>query len=400
MRSLVNNHYYKLILKGRQKPHFFQLPLWRFGKKKFMSQVTSQELGNSKVVADNEITLKDIIQRLFSFTKEIWRLKWWVLAAIGIAASISLVQTLLKPKIIPATMTFMVNDDSGGGGGGVASLLGQFGFGGATTGEFNLDKILELSRSMRIINAALFKKVTVRGKEDFIANHIIITYEYQTKNWKKDTTGLRDFLFKHDTLANFSRLENKALKNIYDHVRGTKTIQSLLNIGYVEETGILNMTVMGNSEQLSIGLLNSIYKELSEYYISRTVERQQRTFETMKDKTDSLNALLNRLDYEIARFSDTNFGLLDQTSSTPKDRLLRERGLIQYAYAEAVKNKELAEFTLRNITPVFQVIDSPMPPLGPIKYSKSKALILGGFLGGFLAIFFIVFRKIYREAMQ
>ncbi|NJL75619.1 MAG: hypothetical protein HC892_11910 [Saprospiraceae bacterium] len=366
-----------------------------------MSQVTSQELGNSTTSTDNEITLKDLIQRLFDFVKEIWKLKWWVLAAIIVVASLSLVQTLLKPRVIPAAMTFMVNDESGGGGaGGVASLLGQFGFGGANSGEFNLDKILELSRSMRIINTALFKKVTVRGKEDFIANHIIINYEYQTKNWKKDTTGLRDFLFKHDTLANFSRLENKALKNIYDHVKGTKTMPALLNMGYTEETGILNMTIMGNSEQLSIGLLNSIYKELSEYYISRTVERQQRTFEVMKNKTDSLGTLLNRLDYEIARFSDTNFGLLDQTSSTPRDRLLRERGLIQYAYAEAVKNKELSEFTLRNITPVFQVIDAPMPPLGPIRYSKSKALILGGFLGGFLAVSFIILRKIYREAMQ
>jgi hypothetical protein len=367
-----------------------------------MSQVTSQELESTKKnEVTDEVTLKDIISKMFDFVKEIWKFKWWVLAAILLLGGASLVQLLLKPKVIPASMTFMVNDESrGGAGGGVASLLGQFGLGGASSGEFNLDKIVELSRSMRIVSVSLFKKVKIKGKEDFIANHIILSYDYYNTIWKKDTTGLRTFLFTHDTLANFTRQENKALKTIHDHVKGTKILKSLLTIGYVEETGILNMNIMGNSEQLSIGLLNAIYKELSEYYISRTIERQKKTFEMMKTKTDSLGTLLNKLDYSIARFEDSNFGLVDETSSTPKERMLRDRGLVQFAYAEAVKNKEFAEFTLRNVTPVFQAIDTPIPPLGPIKYSKSRAIFLGGFLGGFLAVLFIIFRKIYLEAMR
>jgi LPS O-antigen subunit length determinant protein (WzzB/FepE family) len=69
-------------------------------------------------------------------------------------------------------------------------------------------------------------------------------------------------------------------------------------------------------------------------------------------------------------------------------------------YAEALKNLELAEFSLRRKEPFIALIDSPIAPIAPQSESKIKAIIIGLLLGGLISGTFIVGRKIYREAMQ
>ena len=89
-----------------------------------------------------------------------------------------------------------------------------------------------------------------------------------------------------------------------------------------------------------------------------------------------------------------------RTAEAPKYQLQRDLSVYATAYAEAMKNLEIAEFSFKTATPFWQTIDLPIPPLKPKGASKKRALLMGGLLGGLLGVGFVVGRKVIRTAMK
>ncbi|MEM0992059.1 MAG: Wzz/FepE/Etk N-terminal domain-containing protein, partial [Bacteroidota bacterium] len=133
------------------------------------------------VIQNDEITLKDLILKFQEYFLEILR-NWWVIGiAMVIMAAIMYIRARLTPPSYTSQVTFMV---SGGGGQNaaanpVASLLGQLGGGGGAGGGANPFKVMQLSKSRKILSKVLFHSVEVMGKEDYIANHLIEHYDYR-----------------------------------------------------------------------------------------------------------------------------------------------------------------------------------------------------------------------------
>ena len=134
----------------------------------------------------------------------------------------------------------MVYEDESGSLGGLSALMGQFGL-SAGSSDSNLDKILQLSKSRTITQGALFEKVTLNQKEDYIANHLIESFNY-LNNWKEgglskilggdDEFNIDDFKFTRTDVSNFSMEEKKALKKIHAMVVGDED-----NSGYFSSDG-------------------------------------------------------------------------------------------------------------------------------------------------------------------
>ena len=352
-------------------------------------------------VYDDEITLKELILKLGEFWNYLWSAKWWIILCSIVIGAFMIIRTLREPTLYPAELTFMVNEDEGNNLGAVASVLGQFGFNAGNKSEFNLDKILELSRSKRIIYPSLFDTVWIDGTPQLMANHIIDIYEYH-ESWadSKDET-LHNFLFSEPNHQEVSITGQKALKSIYTKVVGNekRSNDPLLESQYGEETGILSLTVTAESEALAITLVNSIYQYLSEYYISKSIEPQQSTVDALSVKTDSLKKALTDAEFRLAAYDDSNLSLFSQKDRIRRDRLAREVSILTILYGETLKNFETASFALQNNTPFFQVIDPPIAPISPPPKSLIRALVIGLVLGGFLAALFFIFQKIYRDAM-
>jgi hypothetical protein len=350
---------------------------------------------------EDEITLKELILKLQEFWKEIWKNKFLVIAVSGLFAIIMLAKAWVAPVTYPAKLTFMVNEDEGGGGmGGVASVLGQFGFGGGSSGQYNLDKLLELSRSRKIISMVLFEKIAMDGKQDYIANHIIDLYDFH-ENWEEDTTGLHGYYFIHDDTDAFARFENSALKSVYAKVVGNaeSKIEGIVGSGYEEDTGILHLFSNSLSEELSIAITKILYEKLSKFYIEKTIAKQEQTYQIFKLKVDSIQAVLNSAQYNLLKFDDTNRMLTLQQYSFKKLQLQQEVQKMIMAYGEVYKNLALSEFALKSKTPFITTIDEPIGPITGERESKIKAIVIGGFVGGFLIILFLIGRKIFRDTM-
>lgn len=349
-----------------------------------------------RYVQEDEITLKELILKLKEYFWEVVQNWKWVLIITIPLIVFFLYQAITTPIEYHAELTFMVNEDDGGGIGGVSAILGQIGLGGGRRGKNNLDKILALAKSRNIVQRVVFDSIIIEGKEDFLGNHIIRLYDFH-KEWKDDTTGLKDFMFIKDDLSN--RVERRVLKSLYSKIIGGENIEGIFNTKFNEDTGIMEFSTQTVREELSIGLCKILYEYLAEFYVTRTVEKQQQTFDVMLQKVDSVKAVMAAKEYQLANFLDQNRGLYTAKAKRRELELQRDVRLLNEMYAVTLKNFEIADFSLKNKTPFIQLIDEPIGPLTGVVKSKVKSLILGMGLGVIFATILILGRKILKDTM-
>ena len=349
---------------------------------------------------DDDVTLKDIIFIVREYLGEILR-NWRIIVLVTVPfLIITLTNAFISPKKFNGDLTFMVNEDEGSQLGGVATVLEDIGLGGASTNsEYNLDKILELMKSHRIINLTLMEKATIKGKEDYLSNHMIEIYNLD-KEWRRKKKKLVGFRFTRDSLENFNRKEHMALNYLHKKlIKGVKG-PPIVNSTIAESSGIMTISVASLSEPWSVEFLNKLYIKLSAFYIDQTTKKQRLIYETVHEQTDSIRGVLKAKEYELAKFMDNNQFLVPNVAQLRKAQLERDVFVLNTMYGEAVKNEETAKFTLKNKTPFVQAIDTPVAPLKVEQKSKIKAVVLAIILGILFSSIFIVVRKAYREAME
>ena len=348
---------------------------------------------------DDEITLKELILKIREYWRELWK-NWLLIGLITLPfMAYKLYDAFTTPVVYPASLTFMVDEDEGSGLAGMSNILGQIGIGGIRRGKYNLDRILEISKSRRVLKMALFAQSKLEGETDFLANHLIRRIDLH-KAWADDTTGLKDFLYTKDKEDSFTAVEYKVLKTLQGLLNGNEKKEGIYHTSYNEDTGIMTLKIESPAEQLSIALVDTIYATLTKYYVESSTEKAAGTYNLMKEKTDSLAEALTAAEYNLASFVDRNQNIYSaREGSLPRTRMMTQVKRLQVMHAEALKNLEFADFSLKNKTPFITLIDSPVPPISPESQSLIKAAIVGMLLGLMIGITVVLGRKIYRDAM-
>lgn len=356
---------------------------------------------------DSDIPLKSVILKFQDYVKAC--LKGWKLILL-LCFLFGLLFFLLKkddPKMYKSELTFMLNEDESGGLSGLSGVLGSFGI-GLGSSESNLDKILELAKTRRVTQNAIFTQTTIDGKKDYLANHYInMLREYD--EWKvgnglfsfeEDSLNIDDFLFAHDSISIFTTQENKALKKVHRLIAGTDKKEGSLKCYYNELTGIMALIVDCQNDELAVTLNNEVFNKLSAFYIEKAVEKQSYDLDIIKSKYDSINSTLASVEYRLAAFEDSNQQIFRKKDILTKNRLSTEKQKLQYMIGKAEEQLQIAQITLDNRTPYIQVVDHPLLPLKPQNSSPLFYFIVGFIFGGFLAIAFIVIKKLYKEIMS
>jgi len=356
---------------------------------------------------DSDISLKYVILKIQDYI--LTSLKAWkliLLTAFLMGLFVFLIKKN-KPEVYKSELTFMLNEDERGGLGGLSSVLGSFGL-GIGSGESNLDKILELAKTRRITQNTIFTKIDIDGKNDFLANHFIQMLQEHDEWTKKDglfmpeddSLSLENFIFNHDSIENFTILENKALKKIHGHIAGNDYKNGILNCYYNELTGIMALIIDCYNDELAVSLTNIIFQKLSDFYIEKAIEKQSYDYDVIKSKYDSINTTLANVEYRLASFEDSNQNLYRKKDILTKNRLNSEKQKLQFMSGKAEEQLQIAQITLENRTPYIQVVDHPLLPLRPQNNSPLFYFIIGFILGGFLAVSYVVIKKLYKEIMS
>ena len=342
---------------------------------------------------EDEVSLIDIVKRGLSILQVIKR-EWIILMLCVLLASTYMwYKASIAPIQYPAVLTFMVNENEGGGLGAAGGILGSLGLGGDT--GYNLDKIVELARSNRIINQTLLSTAVVNGKKDFLGNHIIDVYNLPNTKWRKDKILSQGFHFKTSNIDSFSTIEKKVLKRLHVFILGQDRSDALLLTSYKRSTTIMQLDFISESEDLTVAFLKELYHNLSEFYVKKAVEKQKFTYDVIIKKADSIKAVLNNREFSRAKFEDTNRGLFMETSKLPAQKYSRDVTMLNIMYSESVKNAEMADFAIKSKIPFVQSIDIPFAPLSAKEVSKFKNIQLGIGIGLVLGLILIYMKHLY-----
>ena len=354
-----------------------------------------------QTVYDDEVSLRDLILKFRDYGIESYRY-WYIPAFFAIlVVSYQLYRYITYMPVYPAKITFSVDEDEGGGTSGLSNVLGQFGLGGVRPAKYNLDKILELSKSRRVVQQTLFTKIIIDGKEDYIANHLLHIYKLNPAG-KKGGRIKTPFYFTRDSVPLFNRDENEKLLLVYNFLIGppNKPKKALLTADYNEDTNIMSLSASTTDEVLSLELARRMFESLSNYYINKAIEKQVKTYKIVSTKRDSVLTVLKSVEYQLANFKDTHRSLLMRTDQVAELRLQRELAALSAMYAEVLKNTEVADFSLRNKTPFIQVIDAPIFPIAPAQLSLIRMLLIGLIFGVAIGGAIVVGRKVFKSIMS
>lgn len=349
---------------------------------------------------DDEITLKELILKIKEFWQELWRNKFLIIAIAALLAGLFLAKAIfLDQTTYQSTLSFMVDEDNSNNGSPVAELLGYGTF------SYNFERITELAKSGRIVNSTLLSEITVDGKTDLAANHLIEIYKLQ-EGWKEEADkpgfedlSLAEFYFTNTDVTTFTTKEFRALKIIQSVLVGGDGRSALMGISFNKKTSIFTLTTNTINSELSANLIRSVYESISQFYIEETVVRPQKTYDVLSARRDSVETVLNRLETNLASLTDRTEGLLSGTYRIRIDQMSRKVDATNQQFGEILRNLEKIEFLLQNQKPSFQIIDRSYIP-AVMASSKIKAILIGGFLGGFLAGFYVIGRKIVRDALR
>ena len=153
---------------------------------------------NTQHDQDDDLTLRDLIKAYRIYRREAIRY-WWLYATLFVLAGGFLVyRAWSTPETYKARMTFMVNEDENSGLAGL-SVLGQLGLGRGRAGRFNLDKIVELAKSRRIIQRVLLSPFPDSTSKDYIGNALIREYALD-EQWAESNPEMEGFHFTRDSV--------------------------------------------------------------------------------------------------------------------------------------------------------------------------------------------------------
>lgn len=334
----------------------------------------------------SEISIVEIIELSKEYGYEVIR-KIWIVLLLGIIIGAYLYTKESNEKTMyTSSLTFTQNKPSSSSG-GISSIIGQFGLeseesGGAT-------KMLEMLYSRKVLKKALFRKIKIDEKEDFVINHYL-DFSFREK-WKD--TPRKDFYFTSDSIDPLNRDENGVLLAV---IRRIKVLHLTHEISPGE---IILLKFECESEEFSFNFINILYNELKGYYIDESINKQLETYNMLQVRTDSLEKEYRSIEYRLAHFQDTNKGIFKRTSMVQESELIRTVSFLSALYNESLRSTESARFALINQTPFLQELDLPIYPLSSESPRPIYQGILGLLAGMFLGISIVLGLKYLKDKM-
>lgn len=344
------------------------------------------------------ISLKDMILGLNAWFKYLIS-KWKIILICGLAgAGLGLTYALVKKPDYKAELTFVLEDSrSSGLLSAYAGLASQFGLdlgNSGTSGVFSGDNILEFLQSRLMVEKTLLSPLMVGNKVTSLADYYIDIYELRKKWQEKEF--LKDLHFPpgRNRFA-YSRMQDSILYDIYTKIANDNLIISKPD----KKLSFISVECTTRDEIFSKTFTERLVKEATSFYIATMTKRSQTNVDLLQAKADSLEALLNRKTYSVAKAKDLNLNPARQLAMVETEVVARDKLVLQTMYGEVIKNLEISKMSMAQEMPLIQIVDTPILPLEKVKFGKLKGLILGGFLGGFLIVLFLILRKLYRDIL-
>ncbi len=329
---------------------------------------------------EDEISLKELIQKMKELFQYFWTFRFWVVligltgGGLGFAYA-----HFFKEVQYTSKLTFAIEEKSGGGG-SLLGLASQFGvdLGGGGGGLFTSDNLLLLLKSNRIIQGALLKPVPDLEEGNLLNLYMSIHY--------KDALTENKISFIPSDLPRleFSREQDSIVAFIAENL--SKEVEIVKRD---KKASLIDITIVDPSENFAFLFNKFLIQEATDLYIELKVGKMRRSVKVLQSRVDSVQRVMDGTMLSAAVSMDQSLGIVSMAPRVSTTKKQMEAQMLGTMFAELTKNLELTKFTLEREEPVIQIVDAPMMPLLKEGKGRIKFTVIGGFLAGFLMLGFL-----------
>ncbi len=355
---------------------------------------------NAVITENDEISLKELILKIGDWYRYL-KTQWIKIALVGfIGGCIGFVYAWVQPITYTAKLTFVVEEGKSGGGsmGGLASLAGQLGVdvvGASGGGLLSGDNILLYFKSSSLAREVLLSKYDSNSNKT-LADIYSEVYKFK-EGWKKNGQ-IGDIQFQSiSSNKPYTRLQDSIIQKISGAILTDKFIVTRVD----KKAGFIEVSTTMESEDLAKIYCERTVQKAIDNYINIKIHRQKATVDKLQSRVDSVAKLLNQKTIAGASLQTTTSTMdinpLYRTNSVvANETTVRDKTMLASIFVSVAQNLELAKFTLSQETPVIQIVDAPLFPLGKNKVSRLKTAITYSFVLAVLFTIIIFIRKLYK----
>jgi len=336
-----------------------------------------------------DINFRQLIFKLKDWLKYLAS-KWvMILTCCFAAALLGFTWGYFQDPTYNADETFVLSSNSKSNG--LAALAGQLGydFGSNSDDIFAGDNIIELFKSNRIIKGALFKKLPNSNKTLL---SLFIEENKLNRQWLK-IERIRYSLPFPDSAEKLNAIQDSLISEIHELI-----VKKYINVDKVDKKlSIYRIGTISTHPNLAFYLTKFVLDEASNFYINTRTKTAKLNLNMLQHEADSLRTLLANT---ITNTGDATDEIYNLNPAHQVQRSTTQQGQISItvlsaAYAEVVKNLEIAKISLQKETPLYQVIDEPDTLLKKQKTSKLLSAIKFALATSFGVLLFLVIKRAF-----
>lgn len=346
-----------------------------------------------KTTANDEISLKEIFERIKIFTNFLFS-NWWKILLVGFLGSvIAVVFAYTRPIKYTAEMSFVVEEGRTSGG-GLASLVGQFGLdvSGATGATlFSGDNILMFLKSNSLTRETLLTPYSAVGNYSLADKYADVNG--LKEKWKASDKIAQDISFPTNAKSN-TRLQDSLLNTIISSI-----LKKDLKVDRPEKKStFIVVNVSLGDEQLANLFCERLVQKATDRYVLSKINRQKNNVERLARRADSIESVLNGRTYSTAAAQEEILDLnpAAKTETVNAEVKSRDKLMLTQIYGEVIKNLEISKVQLSQETPTIQVVDTPNLPLPKTNKQYILFALAGGIAFSFLSILFFILKKMLQ----
>lgn len=320
---------------------------------------------------------KDVLSHVASY---------WYLLLVFLVLAVVIGRILKKqPEVsYTAALTFTINQtvaaNNNNESSDVARLITDFGLnGGGDRQGVNASRLIELSKSNAVLTEVLFRKYSINGDSNYLANH----YRNIHFDNVSDSSYFKNFI----SIDSLSRGQNAVLNGIISRIKRDHIFFT------VSPSQIFRLTAKSSDEQFSKMLAEGFYQALSELYVKGAVAKAKATYDFAENRLQVATDQMLSSERNLAAWQDRNQGLIKRSAHLTEIELQRKVEIYNGVYYEALKSYESAKINLENQRPIFQMIDPPRYPLDREIDSKSNVTLFA--IIGAIAFFLFITISLY-----
>lgn len=344
----------------------------------------------------DELNIKELIKKVKSLCSYItngYRLLLYF-ACCGFVLGV--LYSLFDKPDYKAVSTFVLEESNRGGGmglsqySGLASMAGIDLGSGSDKGLFQGDNILELYKSRRMIEKTLLTKVNLYGKNQMLIDKFI---EIQNKKgfWFLKSKS-NDLSFENKD-RKFNRKQDSVIRDITKYI--DKYILTVTKPD--KKLSIIDVEVKFSDEGFAQTFNQTLVQNVNEFYVQTQTRKTFQNVHILQHQADSVRSILNNFIGKVAESTDVN-PYPNPTLHSLQVPFQKKQIDVQAntaIYGEIVKNLELSKISLRQETPLIQIIDEPILPLENDKTGLIKGAFIGTCLGLFFSVLYLLGLKLY-----